>query len=159
MTPEAGSGPRLILSEVARDAIARAAEAAHPREACGLLVGRADGRGGARVLAVHPADNLLAGESPDRFELDPAVRLRLQREIRGTELSVLGHWHSHPSGSSAPSATDAAQAFEAGLVWLIQATDPVTGQALALGAQRATGRMGDPERAFSPLFLDVVSDP
>ncbi|MCF8479556.1 MAG: M67 family metallopeptidase [Rhodospirillum sp.] len=160
MLPE-GSDPNplrvLLLSEADRAVIAREAEAAHPREGCGLLVGHVEGKGVARVTAVHGAANVLAGEHADRFELDPATRLRIQRECRARGEVVLGHWHSHPSGVALPSATDAARAFEDGLVWLIQATDPATGRAEALEGVRSTGRCGPVERAFRPLALTFFS--
>jgi proteasome lid subunit RPN8/RPN11 len=154
------SGPLrgLLLSKTDRAAIAQAAEAAHPREGCGLLVGRREAGGVARVTALHPAENLLAETHCDRFELDPAARLRVQRDCRERGELVLGHWHSHPSGVAAPSATDAARAFEGGLVWLIQATDPATGRAGALDAVWSTGRCGPVERAFQPMALTFFPD-
>ncbi len=148
----------LLLSESDRTVIACAAEASHPREGCGLLVGRRQADGLARVTALHPAENLLADAFSDRFELDPAARLRLQRDCRKRGEVVLGHWHSHPSGVAAPSATDAARAFEEGLVWLIQATDPATGRAGALEAVWSTGLCGPVESAFQPVALILFSE-
>jgi len=58
----------------------------------------------------------------DRFEVDPALRLRLQRELRASNERIVGLFHSHPDGAAAPSAHDLACAWEPDLVWLITAT-------------------------------------
>ena len=91
-------------------AMADAAEAAYPAEACGLIIGRGKGQL-VRVTAVVPAPNLLAA-SGDRFELDPAVRIRVERDLReaGGKDRIIGHYHSHPDGSADPSAADRAAA-------------------------------------------------
>ncbi|CAA7622521.1 M67 family metallopeptidase [Magnetospirillum sp. UT-4] len=99
--------------------MADAAEAAFPAEACGLIVGR--GRGQlVRVTRVVAAPNLLAADT-DRFEVDPAVRLRLERDLReaGGKDRLIGHYHSHTDGTADPSGTDRALAFEPDLAWVI----------------------------------------
>lgn len=95
------------------------AEAAYPREACALLVGTGD----LRVTEIVPARNLAT--APEReFELDPAVQfsvMRMLRETNGTNLRIIGHWHSHPNGRAEPSIQDAAMIHDRSLVWLISA--------------------------------------
>ena len=108
----------LRLSPGHHAAILDSARAARPAEACGLLVGR--GRGRLTVTRIVPAANLLA-HVPGRFELDPRVRLAVEKECRGSPERVLGHWHSHPGGPASPSAADLAMAYEPDLVWLIVA--------------------------------------
>jgi proteasome lid subunit RPN8/RPN11 len=89
------------------------ARAAHPQETCGLLLG-APGR----IEEVAAIAN--AAADPRRgFELEPAAQLRASRAARGAGWSVLGHYHSHPGGDPAPSASDAARADEQGRLWLI----------------------------------------
>ncbi|MBI5164053.1 MAG: M67 family metallopeptidase [Magnetospirillum sp.] len=127
--------------------IAAAAVAAYPAEACGLLVGRGDRT--ILVTRVAAAANLLAG-SGDRFELDPAVRLAVEKAVRGTEERVVGHWHSHPDAAARPSAIDRAMAFEPELVWLI--VPVIAGQAGPPTAWRPTAD----GNAFRPLPLTVV---
>jgi proteasome lid subunit RPN8/RPN11 len=92
------------------------ADAAAPREACGLLVGQ-----GECVDALAPSANL--AEGPDAFEIDTALRLRLQQRLRGGGRAVIGVWHSHPRTKAEPSARDAAGAWEPALLWLITGTD------------------------------------
>lgn len=96
-----------------------AAEAAWPAEACGLIIGR--GRGQLiRVTRVVPAANLLAATG-DRFELDPAARICVEKELRdtGTKDRIVGHYHSHTDGTTDPSATDRANAHEPEMAWVI----------------------------------------
>ena len=77
---------------------------ANKKEICGLLLRAPDG--GIVVLPcanVHPMP-------ATRFELDPAALLSAHRAARKGGDTVVGHYHSHPSGDAMPSLTDAAQA-------------------------------------------------
>ena len=95
-----------------------AAEAAYPEEACGLLVGVAEASRRWRVACVAPSPNL-AADHHHRFEIDPKLRLDLQRTLRGGPHRVIGLYHSHPDESAQPSAADLEQAWEPELVWVI----------------------------------------
>ena len=111
--------------------IVGAAEAAYPQEACGLLVGRTDTEDGdrtVRVVSVADSPNLAAGARHQRFEVDPALRLRLQRELRGGASTIVGLYHSHPDGVAQPSERDLEAAWEPDLVWLVTAV--AKGQAI-----------------------------
>ncbi len=93
--------------------------AAHPNEACGILLGE-----GARIAAaietanVHPAP-------ATHFEIDPQALLDAHRAARAGGPEVIGYFHSHPVGEPAPSATDRACAAGDGRVWAIIAGDRV----------------------------------
>jgi len=101
------------ISSTLLAAIHAAAAAAHPLEACGLLLGRT-GR-----IEAAPAARNVAADPARRFELDPAAHFAALRAARAGGPALLGHWHSHPAGPAAPSATDAAMALEPGRLWLI----------------------------------------
>ena len=62
-----------------------------------------------RVMAVQPCANVSVNPA-SRFELDPAALIAAWRGARAGAPSVIGHYHSHPSGDPRPSATDAAEA-------------------------------------------------
>ena len=100
------------------EAIVAAAEASYPNEACGLLVGRWSAPGHCRLRRAVPSANL-APDPSVAFEIDPALRLDLQRRLRGGGQRVVGLYHSHPDGPTRPSARDLARAWEPGLLWLI----------------------------------------
>ncbi len=112
--------------------IVDAAEAAWPAECCGLLVGRSRGRD-IHVAEVAPSDNV-AASGHDRFEVDPALRLGLEKRLRGGRDRVVGLYHSHPNGSAMPSATDLGSIWEPDLIWLI--TGVLDGQAVHTTAHR-----------------------
>jgi proteasome lid subunit RPN8/RPN11 len=118
-----------------------AAEAAWPAECCGLLVGAGDPDRELRVARVVASPNLARGRdgrpARRRFEIDPALRLALERELRGGPQRVIGHYHSHPGRPAQPSRRDLDAAWEPDLVWLITAV--VDGQAIHTTAHRLTG--------------------
>ena len=93
------------------------AEAAYPNECCGLLSG-AEEAGIAYVDGIHESENV-ADEPARRFEIDPALRLRLQRTLRQGGRRVVGIYHSHPTGLAHPSPRDLEAAWEPDLVWLV----------------------------------------
>lgn len=105
---------RSLLEQI----VALAADDRH--EVCGLLLGAPD-----RIEAIIPAANVAA--NPARhFELDPAALIAAHRAARSGGPAIIGHYHSHPSGVAAPSATDAACATPDGSLWLIIAGGEAT---------------------------------
>jgi proteasome lid subunit RPN8/RPN11 len=103
-----------LSTQALTSAQAHAADA-HPVEACGLLLGRE----GAAEQAL-PCRNV-AADPAVRFEIDPATLLAAHRGARAGGPAVIGCYHSHPSGSAAPSPRDASDAAPDGGVWLILA--------------------------------------
>ena len=122
-----------------------AAEAAFPAEACGLIIGRGKGQL-IRVTRVVAAPNLM-GDTPDRFELDPGVRIAVEKELRdaGGKDRIVGHYHSHTDGTADPSATDRAMAHEPDLAWLIIGV--LEGQAI----QSLAHRLDEKRAQFRPV--------
>lgn len=101
-----------ISSELLAQLVA-AANASPDAEICGLLFGTAG-----RIEAAEACANVAA--NPARtFEIDPKALFVAHRRARGGGPSVVGHYHSHPSGLPIPSPRDAAQAMGDGAVWLI----------------------------------------
>ena len=143
------SEPRVRLSPAQLQAIERAAEAAYPEEACGLLVGHAETGDTWQVNAVEASANVAEPPRTRRFEVDPKLRLRLERELREGPDLVVGVYHSHPNGSAAPSETDISMIFEPDMVWLITAV--ADGRAVATMAYKPT----EDGAAFRPLGLDL----
>ncbi len=110
-------------------------EAAYPSEACGLLVGHDDSGAAGRTVTVsrvEPSANVSEGDKRSTFEVDPALRLRLQKDLRGGPERVIGLFHSHPDSAAQPSATDLGAAWEPDLVWLV--TSVIDGQAVHTSA-------------------------
>lgn len=95
------------------------AAAAHPEEACGLLLGE-----GQRILEACAATNV-AADKTRHFEIDPQALIDAHRAERGGGPKLIGYYHSHPSGPPEPSATDNASAAGDGKVWAIAARGEV----------------------------------
>ncbi|MEE2761705.1 MAG: M67 family metallopeptidase [Pseudomonadota bacterium] len=130
------------------------AAAAYPAECCGLLVGVESEAGDWTVTRLVPAANV-APEEPshsarDRFEVDPQIRIDLERELRDQEENVIGHYHSHPDYPAVPSATDLAKAYEPSLCWVIASV--MTGKASELAAFRLF------EDRFVSVALEVLDE-
>lgn len=97
------------------------AAAAHPREACGILLGE-----GARITEARAAANVHP-RPETHFEIDPQALIDAHRAARHQGApQVIGYFHSHPVGEAAPSATDRACASGDGRVWAIIAGSDVT---------------------------------
>lgn len=149
------------LSRRDAETLAKLAEAAFPREACALLVGRRE-QGRTTILRVAPMRNI-APNPTHAFEIDPAGQIALRRELReaGGEEKLIGHWHSHPNGLAEPSATDATMAFEPDLVWLIGALN-ADGQTVNLKAFRPEGSAASSPTCylsgFEPLPLVITEE-
>ena len=88
------------------------AAASPDSEVCGLLLGSVD-----RISAA-PATANVAMHPEDSFEIDPSALFAALRAERAGGLRLIGHYHSHPRGSSEPSPRDFA-ASEPGKLWLI----------------------------------------
>ena len=93
--------------------------AEQPAECCGLLVGTCEGEL-FTVREVHPSINTWDGDHARRFQIDPQLQLRVQRECRQRHLDIIGSYHSHPQGRAQPSATDAEMAWP-DLIYMIVA--------------------------------------
>ena len=102
----------LTISRVLCDEMRHAAASSPDAEICGLLLGR-----GSVVETIRPCANI-ALDPRDSFEIDPAALIAAHRTARAGGASPIGHYHSHPRGSTAPSARDAAAA-EPGRYWII----------------------------------------
>jgi proteasome lid subunit RPN8/RPN11 len=101
------------LSSALEDQLLHLAAAAHPREACGILLGR-----GGRIEEVRSCSNVHS-DPEGFFEIDPRALIAAHRAAREGGPQVLGYFHSHPSGSPKPSATDRASGTGDGRVWAI----------------------------------------
>lgn len=117
------------MADHAALSILGAARAAHPLEACGLLIGPSGGRIDAATVARN-----VATQPAHRFEIDPGHLAQWQRRAREQGRALIGCWHSHPDGRLEPSAHDHVGARWPGLLWLI-----VGGEAMALWQPMARG--------------------
>lgn len=109
----------LEVTSAALDHMRQAARGAHPREACGILLGE-DGRitEAFATANIHPSPHT-------HFEIDPQALIDAHRAARSDGPQVIGYFHSHPVGLPEPSATDRACASGDGRIWAIIADKDV----------------------------------
>lgn len=112
------------IRQAALDAIAAHASEVAPLECCGLLVGS-----GEAIDRAVRARNLRA--SPTRYLIDPGDHFAAIRAARADGLDVVGAYHSHPSTSAAPSATDLAESVGPSFLYVIAAPTPGGGWRVA----------------------------
>lgn len=74
-----------------------------PLEACGLVAGKNNS-----VETVLPVQN--AARSTVRYRMDPQEQYNAFMQIEDHGLSLIGIYHSHPSGPAIPSFTDIEEA-------------------------------------------------
>ena len=88
-----------------------------PFEACGLLVGYWE----PDILHIRSlVSSPNRAENPTQgFEIDAGIQAHLQRELRNTDLHMVGVWHSHPSGDAYPSEVDSLAAFDPDYLWIV----------------------------------------
>jgi len=103
----------ITVTSRAAEAMHRAARAAHPREACGILLGE-----GGRIVDLLETANVHS-DPLSHFEIDPQALIDAHRAARDGGPDVLGYFHSHPGGLARPSATDSEMACGDGRVWAI----------------------------------------
>lgn len=128
----------MVVTSGAKATLLTEAAAAHPEEACGLLLGQ-----GSVISQALPVRNV-HGDPRSHFELDPAALIAAHRAARAGGPAVLGYYHSHPTGSAAPSATDQASASSDGRIWAIVAGGVI-------------GWWRDAPGGFEPLPLRLVA--
>jgi proteasome lid subunit RPN8/RPN11 len=96
------------ISGVLVEEIRRAGELAYPAECCGVLGGRVNEL--KQVLQLAPVVNRRT-DDPHRYLISPDDLLRITRELRRSDLDVLGYYHSHPDHPAEPSAFDSEHAW------------------------------------------------
>lgn len=97
-----------LLGDTSRK-ILEHSEGAYPNECCGALIGKNEGGknvGGKTVIQVCPLKNINKERSRDRYEIDPAELLKIEKDARGRGLEVVGFYHSHPDHPARPSTFD-----------------------------------------------------
>jgi proteasome lid subunit RPN8/RPN11 len=99
----------LRIAAALLDEIRAHGEAAYPAECCGALVGRASADG-KDVVRLGPVVNRRT-DDPHRYLIAPDDLRRLEAEVRGESLEVVGYYHSHPDHPARPSAFDTEHAW------------------------------------------------
>ena len=94
------------LREQTTKQITMAAEQAYPHECCGILLGRNENGRVVIVNSREAADQTAKEKSARHFEIDPLFLYQVEREIEGSNLEIVGFYHSHPDCKAVPSQQD-----------------------------------------------------
>ena len=92
------------LSEKTTHQMTLAAEQAYPHECCGILIGKNGDT--VSICDTREATNQIQGESRQHFKIDPMFLYQVEREIEGSDLEIVGFYHSHPDCKAIPSEQD-----------------------------------------------------
>lgn len=111
----------LVLGRPEYDEIVEHATEGHPAEVCGILGGEFDATR-SNVSRTHRATNV-SKRPRTEYYMDPEEQLELIDKIEATGDEVVGFYHSHPSGPTGPSATDAERATWPDYSYVIIALD------------------------------------
>ncbi len=84
---------------------------AYPHECCGLMVGKSNGQD-KDVMEIHELTNINTERANDRYEVDPAEYMKVDRDAASRKLDIIGIYHSHPDHPSKPSEFDGSRAWE-----------------------------------------------
>src|ERR1051325_10415120 len=112
----------LRISQVDYDELRRHGEETYPHECCGALLGRfVDGD--RAVEAAVRCGNTRTDRAQDRYQIDPAELVRIQREGRAQGRDIVGFYHSHPDHPAQWSQTDLAEAHWIGCSYVITSVE------------------------------------
>ena len=97
------------LSQKIKNNIYRHARKLYPKECCGFLIGYI-------IICKNIAD-----DPYNYFEIDPIDIIYTYKKYRNTNLSIIGHYHSHPKDllNSLPSQKDIDSIYDSNLCWVI----------------------------------------
>ncbi|MEZ3165084.1 desampylase [Halorubrum sp. RMP-47] len=138
------------LTRAAYDDIVYRAYKGGEAEICGVLAGEHGTDGDNSVVTeTYAAENV--AETPEiRYLIDPEEQFELIETVEEAGLDVVGFYHSHPTGPTHPSETDAARATWPNHSYVICALDgyPFVG----------SWRWRDNEEAFEQETVSVRSE-
>ncbi|UWZ84268.1 M67 family metallopeptidase [Occallatibacter riparius] len=110
----------LAISTKVYDDLRAHGEETYPYECCGVLLGNFE-QGNWSVVSAVRAGNTRTDSAHNRYNIDPAELVRIQRDAMRQGLDVAGFYHSHPDHPAQWSQTDFAEAHWVGCTYVITA--------------------------------------
>ncbi|MDP1853402.1 MAG: M67 family metallopeptidase [Candidatus Omnitrophota bacterium] len=96
---------KIFIAKDIQDKIIADCQKNYPKEACGILAGKA-----AKAASVYPLVNI--SDKPEFcYLIDPKEQLKIFKELRAQELDLVAIYHSHTESPAYPSAKDLELAF------------------------------------------------
>ncbi len=138
----------LRLREALADQIRRQGELAYPAECCGVLAGRAgEVKDVVRLVAMQNRRT----DDPHRYLIAPEDLRRTVANLQGSELEVVGYYHSHPDHPAVPSLFDREHAWP----WYSYVIVRVD---LGRGSELTSWVLDDDRSAMNRESLEVFSE-
>lgn len=140
---------RLLLNAEVDAAIRAHAAETYPHECCGALLGRESDRA-REVFRAIPLPNRRQDSPHNRFSLEAADVVAVERAAREMGAELVGWYHSHPDHPARPSAYDREHAWP----WYSYVIVTV---ARAAPGEMTSWRLADDRGEFAPEELIVVA--
>ncbi|MEM7658234.1 MAG: M67 family metallopeptidase [Bacteroidota bacterium] len=102
----------LYLTSAQVGLLNQAVESSYPREGCGFLLGKQEGKR-RFVSEIVSVPNQHAGNQQNRFLIEAKEILRVERYARENQFTILGVYHSHTDHPAIPSRLDHESAWPA----------------------------------------------
>ena len=137
---------RLKKSDLA--SIRQFAQETYPNECCGIMVGSVDGDTKS-VNELIPAVNERTDSLTNRFLIPSDFVQEIEAELRHTDSSIVGFFHSHPDVPARPSAYDQGHAWPWYSYLIVSVMKGQVGEVL-------NWKLKDDRSAFDPETIDVL---
>ena len=118
------------------------AEAGYPFEICGIMIA---GQEAGTVIRVEPVRNTVVERARDRYEMDPADQIRIQRWCDAQGMVIVGYYHSHPDHPARASLTDADRSWQGPSYLIVSCRQGKVVDANSFVAERDGGPMHQEE--------------
>jgi proteasome lid subunit RPN8/RPN11 len=141
----------LRISQGHLSSIRRSAEKCYPKECCGVLLGKLV-EGERLVSEIASCTNVAEGEQHDRYHIEPAELIDIQKRARDAGLDIVGFFHSHPDHPAVASRTDLREALWFANSYLIVAVDQ--GRAGEIGSFVLCGT-DEEDKRFDPEQISI----
>jgi proteasome lid subunit RPN8/RPN11 len=113
----------LIIPSALFEQLRQYGEQTYPHECCGVLVGEIDEAGNKTVKTIISCNNTRTDSLHNRYNIDPAELVRIQRDSSLTGGDIIGFYHSHPDHPAMWSSTDLAEAHWTGCSYVITSVE------------------------------------
>ena len=127
-------------------------EEAYPQECCGVLVGEFGDGVERTVHGVVRCGNARIDSPEQRYSIDPAELIRVQREARMGGRNIVGFYHSHPDWPARWSSIDLDEAHWTGCSYVITSIE----KGKAAGTSSFLLRGGDEAKHFEEEAIEVI---
>lgn len=128
-------------------------EETYPHECCGVLLGQFV-EGAWHATSAVRAGNTRTDSAHNRYQIDPAELVSIQRDALRNGLDIAGFYHSHPDHPAQWSSTDFAEAHWIGCTYVI--TEVAKGKAAVTNAFLLAGTTEE-DKCFEPQSIEVQS--